>query len=247
MPGQAGANGTDRLPHVPMRMTGAHLDQMERKLVRNGKMYRTKPGRILLATVAVLGLAGAAGADVYGGPGVGSGWSIFGPVHGSGWDINHDGVNDIGGWSIFGPVHGSGWDINHDGVNDIGGWSIFGPVSGSGWSIFGPVHGSGWSIFGPVNGSGWNIDCLFNCSGNFDLPTAVRSGVPVLVAKPPVAVMPARPAGPALVAVHCTFSEDVMLLAKSVDDCEAAGGEVDEALKAASDAASGGSGSDSGN
>ena len=214
-------------------------------------MYRTKPGRILLATVAVLGLAGAAGADVYGGPGVGSGWSIFGPVHGSGWDINHDGVNDIGGWSIFGPVHGSGWsifgpvhgsgwDINHDGVNDIGGWSIFGPV-----------NGSGWSIFGPVNGSGWNIDCLFNCSGNFDLPTAVRSGVPVLVAKPPVAVMPARPAGPALVAVHCTFSEDVMLLAKSVDDCEAAGGEVDEALKAASNAASGtdsgDSGSDSGN
>ena len=124
--------------------------------------------------------------------------------------------------------------------------SIFGPVNGSGWSIFGPVHGSGWgvnsaglnggegwSIFGPVSGSGWTIECLFNCSGNFDLPAAVKSGVPVLVAKPHMPAMPSQLAGPALVAIHCTFSEDVMLLAKSVDDCEAAGGEVHEKVKAA--------------
>ena len=153
--------------------------------------------------------------------------------------------------SIFGPVYGTGWDINHDGKKDIGDWSIFGPVSGTGWSIFGPVSGTGWSIFGPVSGTGWNIDCLFNCSGNFGL-AAARAGAPVLVARPaapsapmvmPMVMMPQmqmRPAGglPAGV-VQCSFSDDVTLLAKSVSDCEAAGGEVQQSA-----AAQEGSGSD---
>ena len=142
--------------------------------------------------------------------------SIFGPVSGS-------------GWSIFGPVNGSGWDINHDGKKDIG----------------------DWSIFGPVNGSGWNIDCLFNCSGNFGLSAAARNGMPVLVARPShpmmvpvmVPVMVAPTGGPAMAGttqkrpVECTFSENVALLARSVDDCEAAGGDVAAAANAAADPA----------
>ncbi len=214
--------------------------------------YRNKVGKLLLSAVMALGFAGTAQASIFG-PVNGSGWSIFGPVHGSGWDINHDGKDDIGNWSIFGPVNGSGWDINHDGKDDIGNWSIFGPVNGSGWSIFGPVHGSGWdinhdgkddignwSIFGPVNGSGWSVwGPVVNGVGW----NVVRSGAPMVVMPPsapttpvfvPVVMMPQMgpqtvPAGglPAGV-VQCSFSDDVTLLAKSVSDCEAAGGEVQQ-------------------
>lgn len=117
------------------------------------------------------------------------------------------------GWSIFGPVNGSGW-------------SIFGPVHGGGWTIMNPMHGASinpypsWSIFGPVYGGGWNMG----------------HGVPVMM--PP---MPPRPQQPALVAIHCSFAGDLMLLAKSVDNCEAAGGEVHEAVKAAASAGEGAS------
>lgn len=165
---------------------------------------------------AILLSAGAANADIFNPGSGGEGWSIFGPVNGS-------------GWSIFGPVHGSGWGVNN--ANQAGlpggeGWSIFGPVHGGGWTIMNPMHGASinpypsWSIFGPVYGGGWNMG----------------HGVPVMM--PP---MPPRPQQPALVAIHCSFAGDLMLLAKSVDNCEAAGGEVHEAVKAAASAGEGAS------
>lgn len=173
------------------------------------------------------------------------GWSIFGPVHGGGWGVtpNYGLAAQRQGWSIFGPVHGSGWSIFgpvHGGgwgvtspygsAQPMPGWSIFGPVHGGGWgvtspygsaqpmpgwSIFGPVHGGGWSIFGPVHGGGWGMG----------QPSPMMGGYPMQQ--------------PALVAIHCTFGESNMLLAKSVDDCEAAGGAVHEDVRAAHDAANG--------
>ncbi len=240
---------------------------MSKKLLEDKIMttHKNKIGKLLLSAVMALGFAGTAQASIFG-PVNGSGWSIFGPVHGSGWDINHDGKDDIGnwsifgpvsgsGWSIFGPVNGSGWDINHDGKDDIGNWSIFGPVNGSGWDINhdGMPDIAGWSIFGPVNGSGWNIACLYNCSGNFGLQAPIRGGAPMVGGAPympgtpvfvPVVIMPQMmpqtgPVGglPAGV-VQCSFSDEVTLLAKSVSDCETAGGEVQQS-------ATSGEGSDS--
>ncbi|MEE9389443.1 MAG: hypothetical protein V3U96_12630 [Paracoccaceae bacterium] len=116
--------------------------------------------------------------------------------------------------SIFGPVNGSGWSIF--GPVHGSGWGVsgsvqgggFGAAQGQGWSIFGPVTGSGWSIFGPVNGSGWGMH-----------PHMMQ-----------------QPQQPALVAIHCTFGEDTLMLAKSVDDCESAGGAVHADVKAATQA-----------
>jgi len=38
---------------------------------------------------------------------------------------------------------------------------------------------------------------------------------------------------PALIGVHCSFAQNIIMLAKSVSDCESAGGQVDAAYKAA--------------
>ena len=204
-------------------------------------MFRITSKALALATFAIVSATTAsAGTDANDQ----EGWSIFGPVNGS-------------GWSIFGPVSGSGWGVDPTQPGAGGdGWSIFGPVSGSGWSIFGPVHGSGWgvnpaqpgpgngwSIFGPVNGSGWSIfGSVPNGFGVNSGPSGIPNinGIPVVIALPPSAAGLGTPAQqPRFVAIHCTFGQDVMLMAKSVEDCETAGGTVDPALKDAA-ASSGG-------
>ncbi len=193
----------------------------------------------IAAVAASLALsAGAAHANIMDNSGSG-GWSIFGPVNGSGWGVAPAGASGGDGWSIFGPVNGSGFGVGNPGNPGGNGWSIYGNVNGSGWgvgpagpqggngwSIFGPVNGSGWSIFGPVNGSGWGMG---------QGPSSAPRGIPVMImplgGMQATQAMPTQPQQPGFVAIHCTFGESTLLLAKSVEDCESAGGAVSDAVR----------------
>ncbi|HGG06018.1 MAG TPA: hypothetical protein ENK28_11210 [Aliiroseovarius sp.] len=199
----------------------------------------TKITKIAVVATSMALNANAVQANMY--DTTGESWSIFGDVNGSGWGVAPAGSHGGDGWSIFGPVNGSGWSIFGN-VNGSG-WGVgpAGPQGGNGWSIFGPVNGSGWSIFGPVNGSGWGVN---------QGPATAPRGIPVMIvplggmlaAQP----MPAQRQQPAFVAIHCTFGESTLLLAKSVEDCEDAGGNVSDAVRDAS-AKAGDANSDSGN
>jgi len=91
------------------------------------------------------------------------------------------------------------------------------------------------SIAAPV-GSGWGLPTHF-CGIIIVKPGCKEppnpTGFSIFQTLPDSTAAAPEGEQPALVGIHCEFAGDIMMLAKTVSDCESAGGEVHPDLKAA--------------